>query len=219
MLTSLQGKDDEYLEIINQYEDEDVHRYAEMFGELQNGLAETDADLLGVIYEELGMDSDAFGQYFTPHNVCEAKAKMSLRDVDPDEYGSEPVTVADPACGSGRLLLYAARTLPEKVDAVFYGQDKDATCAKMTALNMCFFNIDGYSVFGDSLKLEKRRMWQTRSTAMGGELRELDEDEFVDLSVEQGSGERPADSDGTEGGLPEVEETTLSDFREEGNSQ
>lgn len=187
MLYSLQGDDENYLSIVDKYNDDQPNGqrpadlYSQAFGELQRGLAETDTDLLGVVYEELGMDSDAFGQYFTPHNICDAKAKMVI---DGDDDGEEPLTVADPACGSGRLLIYAAKHIPQNEDAVFYGQDKDATCAKMTALNLCFFNMAGYVVHGDSLTMEKHRVWQTRRTMFGGEIRELEESEFPEIDYE-----------------------------------
>lgn len=51
-------------------------------------------------------------------------------------------------------------------------------CAKMAALNCCFFNLDGYIVQGDSLTLEYQRAWQTSHSPMGRSVRELDEDEI-----------------------------------------
>jgi len=222
MLYSLEGDDENYLSVVDNYDNDkpDGQRpadlYAEAFGELQRGLAETDADLLGVVYEELGMDSDAFGQYFTPHNVCDAKAEMVI-DVDADR--DEPYTIADPASGSGRLLLYAARNIPDGMDAVFYGQDKDSTCAKMTALNLCFFNLDGYAVHGDSLTMEKHRVWQTRGTPLGGEIQELAESEFPNIDCEamraEENEEQTAGNAGNEVDLvklEDIENTNLTDF-------
>ena len=182
MLYSLQRRDDPYLKIVDKYDNDaaegerEIDYFCEAFAQLQHGMAQTDADLLGVIYEAYGQSSDHFGQYFTPGHVSEAMADMTLSDVDPAEYDRDnPFTVADPACCSGRLLVHAARQVPDDVDyAVFYGQDKDPMCAKMTALNLCLFNLDGYAVLGDSLLVEARRMWQTRSSPLGGSVRELD---------------------------------------------
>lgn len=187
MLYSLQEDDENYLGVVDKYDNDmsdgqrPVDLYAEAFGELQYGIAETEADLLGVVYEELGMDSDQFGQYFTPHNLCRLKADMVI---DVDEDRDDPYTVADPASGSGRLLLHAAKSIPDDVDAVFYGKDKDATCAKMTALNLCMFNLDGYAVHGDSLTLDRYRVWRTRATPFGGEIGELAENEYPTIKPE-----------------------------------
>lgn len=186
MLCSLQGRDEPYLEIVDRYGNDrergerEIDHYCQAFAELQQGMAETDADLLGVIYEAYGQSSDAFGQYFTPHTVSDMMAAMQLDDVDPDRYSrDDPLTVADPACGSGRMLVSAAKTIPNDVEAaVFYGQDKDRTCAKMTALNLCLFNVDGYAILGDSLRMESHRLWATWGSPFGGSVRELNPDEI-----------------------------------------
>jgi len=187
MLYSLQLDDENYLEIIDSYDNDQPQGqhaadiYSQAFGDLRQGMAETDADLLGVVYEELGMESDAFGQYFTPHDICDMNAEMM---VSVDESREEPYTVADPASGSGRLLISAAKQIPSGDETLFYGQDKDSTCAKMTALNFCFFNMDGYAVQGDSLRMEEQRVWETRGTVSGGQIRELSEEEFPDINYE-----------------------------------
>lgn len=184
MLYSLEGNDESYLEIVEKYDNDQpqgrrpVDLYVQAFGELQRGLVESNRDLLGVVYEELGMDSNSFGQYFTPHNICDTKAAMI---VDVDETRDSVLTIADPASGSGRLLISVAQKIPSGVDAVFYAQDKDSDCAKMTALNMYFFDMDGYAVQGDSLKTEKYRVWQIRSTMHSGMIRELGKNEFPEM--------------------------------------
>jgi hypothetical protein len=77
------------------------------------------------------------------------------------------------------MLLCAGRRLPE---AVFVGQDKDPLCAKMTALNLCFFNPDGYTLLDDSLTVEYRRVWQTNYSPQGGAAAcELDDEQVQTL--------------------------------------
>jgi hypothetical protein len=193
-------------------------------------MSEANHEILGVVYEEMGQSSDQFGQHFTPHNVCDAKAEMLLTDFDEDR--EEPYTVLDPASGSGRLLISAAKQIPEDVDAVFYGQDKDSTCAKMTALNLCFFNMDGYAVLGDSLLRQRRRVWETTGSFMGGSIRELEDSEFDnpyqeardevesetrEEKVSSESGENPDVSSGDPASpagesTVDLRETTLSDY-------
>jgi hypothetical protein len=79
------------------------------------------------------------------------------------------------------MLIVAARKHP---NAVFVGQDKDPLCAKMTALNLCFFNVDGYAIYGDSLKLEYNRVWQTAQSALGGSVCELDQVDIEEFHVQ-----------------------------------
>lgn len=192
MLYALQRRDDPYLEIVHGYNNDqnrgsrDIDLFHEAFHQLQQRMAEAEADLLGIVYEELGMSSDAFGQYFTPQNICEMMADMQLPDcLDKRE---EPYRIADPACGSGRLLIEAAKRIDQP--AVFHGQDKDPVCVKMTALNLCFFNVDGVAILGDSLTMETRKAWQTQHSPWGGSVHELDTDELEDAPIEGQGGDR-----------------------------
>jgi len=170
MLYSLQRDDENHSDILKDYDEEDVRLFAEAYGELQQRVNETDADLLGVIYEDLGQSSEYFGQHFTPHNLSDM---MAEENIDFEENRDKPYTLLDPASGSGRLLISAS-----KVDSngVFTGIDKDATCAKMTALNLTLFNLDGYAVHGDSLNMNYYRVWKTNRTVLGGEVYEIAED-------------------------------------------
>jgi len=174
MLYALQRTDTEYLETMDHYGNDaprgerEADLFAAAFGELQVATANTGLDVLGDVYETFGMQSDYLGQHFTPHEVAELLAEL--------QYGSDDSVekISDPACGSGRLLLYSAQRHP---DVVLFGQDKDAVCAKLTALNLCLFNFDGYVVHGDTIRLEQQKIWQTVSTSSGGIVREIVRDE------------------------------------------
>ncbi|AUG49487.1 restriction endonuclease subunit M (plasmid) [Haloarcula taiwanensis] len=186
MLFALQDRDDPYLEIVDDYRERgdmdhprgqrSVDLFAKAFGQLQERMAATDADVLGAVYEEYGMSSDAFGQHFIPHSVCETMVEIA--GVGDESNTEDRQTVCDPACGSGRTLLVAGRKQP---DALFVGQDKDPLCARMTVLNCCFLNLDAYVIQGDSLTVEFQRAWQTSYSSLGGSVRELDDEEVEEL--------------------------------------
>ena len=75
--------------------------------------------------------------------------------------------IADPACGSGRLLVACIRLRPR---GYYFGVDKDPTCAKMAALNMLWRNVDSHIVWGNSLSLQGHGGWMTTGTALGGRI-------------------------------------------------
>lgn len=109
-------------------------------------MVQTDANVLGAVYEEFGHPSGDPGQHFTPMSVCKSMAAMLTVVESDDQTGSENAEgdrewIGDPACGSGQQLLAMTRHKPS---AVFTGRDKDAIFAMMTALNLCFFNVDGF---------------------------------------------------------------------------
>lgn len=226
-LYALQRDDDSYLDVMDKYGEEEAQLYSEAFGELMNASAEANHDVLGVVYEELGNSSDHFGQHFTPHNLSDMKASMVI-DEDPDPDRDDSYSVMDPAAGSGRLLISAAKQLPAG-EAEFYAVDKDSTCTKMAALNLTFFNMDGYVVHGDSLTQDYHTVWATEGSALGGSVYELDDDQWTnpyDQEVSEESEDIVDDEESEENqrvdtpdiDFDEVRETTLSDFTSGGDT-
>jgi len=226
-LYSLQRDDESYLDVMDRYGEEEAQLYSEALGELMNSMEEANHDVLGVVYEEMGESSDHFGQHFTPHNLSDMKAEMII-DEDPDPDRDEPYSILDPAAGTARLLISAAKQLPQG-EAEFYAVDKDSTCAKMAALNMTFFNMDGYVVHGDSLTQDYHRVWATEGSVMGGSVYELDDDQWTnpydtvpeeeereDVKQTEESFEETRRADTPDIDFDEVRETTLSDFTTQG---
>ena len=123
-------------------------------------------DHLGEIYETEGASEKEMAQYFTPMPLCQLMANMTI-----DEAAPEEARIADPACGSGRLLLACIKLRPK---GHYFGVDLDRTCAKMAALNMLWRNVHSCIVWGDTLRLKGRGGWMTASTALGGQIQSFD---------------------------------------------
>lgn len=121
-------------------------------------------DTLGKIYEEGALTNHYAGQFFTPEPVCKMMAAMI---VVPTE---EPITICDPACGSGRFFIAAQPHAPK---AIFTGIDRDLTCVHMAALNMLVRNADATIVHGNTLSMETFGGYVTRRSVFGGEIRQL----------------------------------------------
>ena len=81
------------------------------------------------------------GEFYTPQEVSELLTKISI-------LGKEKVNkVYDPACGSGSLLLKAAKILgKENIEDRFYGQEINVTTYNLCRINMFLHNI-GYEKF------------------------------------------------------------------------
>lgn len=131
---------------------------------------------------------DDFDQYFTPPNAAAAVATMgetARRHFDPptpstetvsggttlsmfgdndadettDSGGERDCTVFfDPACGSGRLLLAAARRCSGSPVALGWDIDRDA--ARMAALTLTLVEIPGWVVGGDATQLATRELYR-----------------------------------------------------------
>lgn len=129
---------------------------------LMNGVAkmslgsyqENTIDAFGDAYEFLmGMYASnagkSGGEYFTPQEVSELLTRIAV-------HGKTDVNkVYDPACGSGSLLLKAAKILGKKnVRQGFFGQEINITTYNLCRINMFLHDID-YDKFdiahGDTL--------------------------------------------------------------------
>lgn len=96
-------------------------------------------DILGDAYEFLmrkfAQDSGkSKGQFYTPGEVSRIMAKV----IGIDKATDTSMTVYDPACGSGSLLIRAADTAP--VEVTIYGQEIDPSTAGLARMNMVLHN-------------------------------------------------------------------------------
>ncbi|MCV3733535.1 type I restriction-modification system subunit M [Mycoplasma enhydrae] len=128
------------------------------FGDIQNN----EIDVFGDAYEFLiGMYAKnagkSGGEYFTPQEVSELLARLTLIDFN-SELKTDKIEINkiyDPACGSGSLLLKFAKILgPNKIKTGFYGQEKNSTTYNLARINMFLHNVS-YEKFnikrGDTL--------------------------------------------------------------------
>lgn len=96
-------------------------------------------DILGDAYEFLMKhfateSGKSKGQFYTPSEVSRIMAK--ILGIDKVEGGD--VTIYDPTCGSGSLLLKVADEA--KVPVTIYGQEKDVATAGLAKMNMILHN-------------------------------------------------------------------------------
>jgi ribosomal protein L11 methylase PrmA len=126
-----------------------------IIGDLSEGFC----DPLGELYMQ-AISNGHNGQYFTPTPICDMMATMSVGD-----HSLPGQTVADCACGSGRMLLAAA-----KINRYLhlYGADLDNTCCKMALLNMLFNSLTGEIAHMNSLSNEFYTGYKLNSTLVKG---------------------------------------------------
>ena len=175
MLSALIGNDEEYLKVVGRYKndrpmgDREIDHFKNAFHALLAKSAETNQELLGELYMQWEISNKFTGQFFTPWNI----AKMMAMVTKP--AGS----ICDPSCGSGVMLIASAQEMTNQQldEAVFVGQDLDFSCVMMCTLNLTFFNLNGYVIWGNTLTLEYLRVFQTSRSYLGGSIRELSGEE------------------------------------------
>ncbi|HWY98058.1 MAG TPA: N-6 DNA methylase [Bacteroidia bacterium] len=136
--------EEEYFSIIKKYNREQVNLFSELFAKMviaMDAKGQGLKDCLGEFYEQR-LSRGRQGQFFTPDHVCLAMASMTI---NMDERGK---TIIDPCCGSGRMLLSAAKVARHNY---FYAIDIDHTCVKMTTINFALNGLMGEVAWMDAL--------------------------------------------------------------------
>jgi type I restriction-modification system DNA methylase subunit len=183
MFWALQRNDEEYLKIVRRYRNErppgdrEIDHFCHAFGLLMKKMAETNKELLGELYMTWEVSNKYTGQFFTPWPVAEFMARI---------LAPTGGAISDCACGSGVMLIAACKTMTnEQLDrTVFVGQDIDFTCVMMCALNLTFFNLHGYVILGNTLAMERRLIFRTVRSYMGGSISEIPVEQIKPEEVE-----------------------------------
>ncbi|MGP8215760.1 MAG: N-6 DNA methylase [Bacteroidia bacterium] len=145
---SLGQYEEEYLEIVKRYKKEEVNLFCELLA--QAAIIMDDGgiglkDCLGEFFQN-HITRGRNGQFFTPEHICDFMAQINM-----DKETTVGKTILDPCCGSGRMLLSAAKV---NRNNYFYGADIDARCVKMTAINLCINALPGEVAWMNSLSGE-----------------------------------------------------------------
>jgi type I restriction-modification system DNA methylase subunit len=153
----VQSREDEYLRRINAYPENLRQLFPQMLAELILAFErEGFADILGEIYMSLEFNNQRGGQFFTPYNVSLMMAKMLAGNLADEIEKKGFITVGDPCCGSGSMLVAFAQNCYEQgVDfqrnVLFVGQDIDPIVARMCYVQLSLLGCSGYVVIGNSL--------------------------------------------------------------------
>lgn len=135
--------------------------FASLQLEYQNGINKHGwCDPLGDVFMDLIKGIQSYrAQFFTPPSICDMMCDVTvgnLADKPKTSCGAfgERVICSDSSCGSSRNLIALASKFidkPREELPYFVGEDIDATCCKMSAINMCVHGIPGEVVCHDVL--------------------------------------------------------------------
>lgn len=155
-----------YMDIVKQYNGEELNKFAEAFACLINTLEETGLrDILGETFHELELHNKYHGQFFTPFHVCELMGDVTMGGSQIlNEKGY--ATLCEPCSGSGAMVLGTARSMQKaKLDfqrqMVVLANDIDAKCVYMCYVQLSLFGIPAVVQHGNSLTLETWSRWYT----------------------------------------------------------
>ena len=179
-----QEDEDIYLQIIKKYNKSELEVFIKLSAELMFiYLEETQiGDVLGDIYQQIGANSKVANQFFTPIHIAKfmSAAILSKEEIRNKEF----ISISDPTCGSGVLLLSIAEFLREneidyKDKILVEAQDVDFICVCMTYIQLSLNGIPGRVILGDTLQDEKRKIFYTPQYYIGNWYEKIKEREEI----------------------------------------
>lgn len=162
---ALQTREEEYLEVIRPYSKEQLHQFSEALALLiQEMEAKPFTDCLGNYYLEVAAHSSkqTRGEFYTPQEISRLMARITI-DADAAIGKNHPITVNEPACGAGGMVLAVAELFaPKHVDLLRVTcQDINPVAADMTYINTSLWGIPAKILLGSSIgRKSPRQIWK-----------------------------------------------------------
>ena len=171
--SSWDEREEEYLSIIHTYQKEEQDIIVQLFAVIQLAYVENDKqDFLGNVCQELELLQKLKKQYFSPYSVSVASAEFECEKlIWNDRLEMEGyLSVYDPACGTGTMLIAFAHMLQKKginpqTNALFVGQDVDRISALTCYIQLAILGLPAYVIVGDTLsspgRIPGNEVWYT----------------------------------------------------------
>ena len=147
----------DYMRCVSKYNPEELKLFAEMLSHVVFALdRHSEQDFLGEIFSVLNLHNEWHGQFFTPYDIAAAMAKMNLCSLGEKLDGHDPVTICDPCCGAGCLLIACANeAIRLKINfqrkMIFFAQDIDRIAALMCYIQLSLLGCRAIIKIGNSL--------------------------------------------------------------------
>lgn len=158
-----QTREAEYLEEAKHWNKTELELFAEALGSLVHEMeSQPFTDLIGGYYMEFALSSKGQqwgGEFHTPKNVCDMLAMMLF---DPASFPAEgPITVCEPACGAGAMILSVGQVCPPEVRRRLRvtAIDINRTACDMAFINTTLWGIPTRVLHGNTLSNEYWAAW------------------------------------------------------------
>ena len=158
------AREAEYLRVIRRYDRPEQAALSEAFADvLALKLADPFLDVFGAAYMEQRSNraKQHMGEFYTPDSIGALMARLTMRLPEP----GRTLTLAEPACGSGLLILEAARALVDLGGCPLHLQvqatDLSFTAVDMTLVNLGLAGIPALVRRGNSITNEVFATYET----------------------------------------------------------
>lgn len=170
--------EENYKSIMNKYAETDRQTLVEIVSKIFDILISMHKDgfddYLGKLYMMSGTSSGKAGQFFTPYNVSFLCAQTAIEKLKVEEAKREGkiITLYEPTCGSGGMILAAADRLLNDFDFNYAEQlvvccgDIDVRCVHMAYIQLSLAGIPAIIKHQNGLTFETWDVWETPAYKM-----------------------------------------------------
>ena len=151
-----QKREQQYESIISKYTIEEFENFVKILGILVNLFEKEIYDYLGEIYMKCEMGNSRTGQFFTPFYLSELTAKLSIDDIEKLKKTDDIITLNEPTCGGGGLILAYLKILKDnninyQKRVKIVAQDLDFRSVYMTYVQLSLIGARAKVVQGDTI--------------------------------------------------------------------
>lgn len=161
-----QNLEQRYKNTICNYTKEQAEEFSKLLALLISALEEKHQDFLGQVFSANNFGNARKGQFFTPYHVSKLMAQINFTDIENQLAENNFVTLAEPCCGSGGIIIAFAEILKDQgynyqhqlfVEAI----DIDETCFKMAYIQLSILGIPARVMLGDTLAWKFQKVLYT----------------------------------------------------------
>ena len=172
--SSYAEREEQYKKVMEKYQPKEQKILGEVFTmiyQLLSSVVYDDGcfdDYLGELFMRCEQGNSGTGQFFTPYHVSKLMAKMILgSEVVEKAEKDEVITVNDPCCGGGGMLMAALDVLKNDYHINYTHNcfidcgDIDRRCVYMTYLQLSLAGVPAIVKHQDAISRELWSVWRT----------------------------------------------------------
>jgi len=158
------SREDEYIEAIKSYSKDELTELSKALALLISEMeSKPFTDILGTYYLDIASHSSkqSRGEFYTPPEISKLMAMITVDAKSVIEKG-KPITVNEPACGAGGMMLALAEHFaPNHVDLLRVTcQDINPVGVDMCYINMTLWGIPATMICGDTIRGTVNNSWK-----------------------------------------------------------
>lgn len=175
-----QKREERYLQIIKKYDRDIQLLMTEIFAKIFSLLTQQINpcigfnDYLGDLYMRSNTSNSKTGQFFTPYCVSKMCAEIAINENTVKEAIEQDkiLTMSEPACGAGGMIIAAADVLYYKYhfniarNLVVECSDIDSRCVHMSYLQLGLAGIPAVIFKRDTISMQTWERWETPAYIM-----------------------------------------------------